>query len=104
MFNKVDNSRPCLSLRKSFVLLMVVCSLAAHFVSDGLAIQGEQGMSDLAAREGPTHADLEGCDDDLVLPSPGVLASEYSLTWPVSQASIRNLSVALSPRLPPPNS
>jgi hypothetical protein len=86
------------------VLLLFASSLAVHFISDGLAVLGEQGMSDLDSQDWPPHPDIEGCEEDLVLPSPGSLQIEYSLTWTVPQTSIRNLSVAFSPLLPPPNS
>lgn len=100
-----DNLFPLhLPLHISFFLVICVCSLAVHFVAEGLAPVDGQIVFDLSTQEGNGHPVHEHGEDQFVFSSLDCVHVDCSLTWPVSQAPARSLSILISPLIPPPNS
>jgi hypothetical protein len=104
MSSRDKTSPVLLPLRVILVLVICICSLAVHFIAEGLSPVDGQTVFELTAQGGHAHPVHEHSEDYFVFSSLGRLHVEHLPTWPVSQAPARSLSVLISPLLPPPNS
>lgn len=84
------------------VLVICACSLAIHFVAEGLSPVNGPGF-DLVSDAGHTHPVHEHSDDSFVL--GGAISSSFEhlpafLSCPSARGAF---SLSISPLLPPPN-
>ncbi len=92
-----------LPLHLAILLLICVCSLAGHIMSDSLGSNNSPAVLDLVQHGGHIYAD-EGCDqDDFVFPGIAHMPAEYVSVSPASLSTTRPSYLPISPLLPPPN-
>jgi hypothetical protein len=88
-------------LTRLVALAICACILATHFVT-------EFPEAPLSAGEfegsGHVHIDLDGCEDNLILPLLDSLPVEHPLLPPASLRVAQPAFLPIRPLLPPPNS
>ena len=94
-----------LPLRVIIVLVICACSVAVHFVAEGLApVAGGAPGFDLAEQGGHTHLDYEHCEDNFISPFLTCLPVEHTVARLPSAVATCAFSLSISLLLPPPNS
>jgi hypothetical protein len=92
-----------LSLHILLTLVVCACSLAVHFVGEGLAPAAADPGVISPALGGCTHLDDGDCEDSFVFPSTTNLPVKYSAAHVPSTVPSGACSFLILPLLPPPN-
>ena len=103
MCNMVENSSR-LPLHLIILLLICICGLVGHIMSDSLARNNYTAIFDLVQHGSHVYADEECNQDDFVFPSIAHWSAEYVSVPPASLRTARPSYLPISPLLPPPNS
>jgi hypothetical protein len=85
------------------ILAVCVCSLAVHFIADGLAPVTISPGFDLAALGGFEHPFDEHCEDNFIVPFQTHSSIEQPATAMQAAPATGAFSFPISPLLPPPN-
>jgi hypothetical protein len=92
-----------LPLHLAILLLICICSLVGHIISDSQGANNYPAIIDLVRHGGHVCADEECDQDDLVFPSIAGWLPEYVSVPPAATRTVRTSYLPISPLLPPPN-
>gem|GEM_PF-2342075 len=103
MSGRVRSTPLHLSMRVLLLLSICACSLAVHFIAEGLEPGSGQPVYELAGQAEHAHSIHEHSEDHFIYSFLGV-SSPVNLFLPtlLPRAS-RSQSLSISPQLPPPN-
>ena len=104
MSSRAKASPPRLPLGVLFILTLCACSLALHFVLEGLAAAVEQPALELDEPGNHAHLTPEHCDDPFIFTFPERLPIEHTALLSEFSPLTGTFAFAISPLLPPPNS
>jgi len=93
-----------LPLRVILILAVCACSLAVHFLAEGLVPAQGQFMLELFGQGGEVHSVHEHSEDHFVFSLQGSFPVARLFMPAPALAEARSCSVLISPLLPPPNS
>jgi|WetSurMetagenome_2_1015567.scaffolds.fasta_scaffold1821179_1 hypothetical protein len=103
MCNTAKAASQGLPLYILLVLAVCVCSLAVHFIADGLAPVAINPGLDLAALGELAHLCGEHCEDNFIVPFQTHPSIEHPATAMQAAPATGAFSFPISPLLPPPN-
>lgn len=93
-----------LSLSVSIMFILCTCSLALHFVAEGLAPEAGVPGLDLVEPGGHAHLVNEHCEDIFIFPILTRLPAVHTVTHLAAPVATEAFALSISPLLPPPNS
>ena len=85
------------------ILILCACSVAVHFIAEGVAPSSNRQGLDLVAQEVCSEADHEHSEDHFLFPILTEAPAEFSALIVISTLTSRAFSFSLCPQLPPPN-
>jgi len=91
-------------IRVFLVITICVCSMAIHYIGEGLLLPGVQLGSEIAGEGGSFHSSHGDSEDNFVFPSITPMQAETLVFHPHPTISTAAFTYCISPLLPPPNS
>ncbi len=99
-----DRSAPLhVSIRLLLLLTICTCSLAVHFIAEGMVPESGQPISEMTGQMGHPQQVHEHSEDNFIYSFLGVSSLVVLFLPRLLPRVSRSQSLSISPQLPPPN-